>query len=66
MIANESNISALLPSPLEIVSEYEKTDFPEEGERRSGGKDLDLPARSRFGEGRAVTFSRSDSDVPGV
>jgi len=29
-------------------------------------KDLDLPARSRFGEGRAVTFSRSDSDVPEV
>jgi penicillin-binding protein 1C len=48
------------PLPFETVSQYEKTDFSEKGERRSGGKDLDLPARSRSGEGRAVTF-RSDS-----
>jgi hypothetical protein len=34
------------------------------GERRSGGKDLDLPARSRFGEGRAATFDRLDSALP--
>jgi hypothetical protein len=34
------------------------------GERRSGGKDLDLPARSRFGEGRAATFNRLDSGSP--
>jgi hypothetical protein len=26
------------------------------GERRLSEKDLDLPARSRFGEGRAATF----------
>jgi hypothetical protein len=48
------------------MSQYEKIDFSEKAERRSGGKDLDLPARSRFGEGRAATFSRSHSDVPGV
>jgi hypothetical protein len=55
-----------LPLPAETVSQYEKNDFSEKGERRSSGKDLDLPARSRFGEGRAVTFSRLDSDVPEV
>jgi len=33
------------------------------GERRSGEKDLDLPARSRFGEGRAATFNRFNSGV---
>jgi len=49
----------------ETVSQYGKTDFSEKRERRSGGKDLDLPARSRFGEGRAATFNRSDLDVPG-
>jgi len=54
------------PLPQETLSQYEKTDFSGKGERRSGGKDLDLPARSRSGEGRAVTFSRPDSDVPGV
>ncbi len=27
--------------PLETVSQYEKTDFSEKGERRSGGKDLE-------------------------
>jgi len=46
----------LFPGPtlsLETVSQYEKKDSSEKGERRSGGKDLDLPARSRFGEGRA-------------
>ena len=29
-------------------------------------KDLDLPARSRSGEGRAVTFSRIDPNMPKV
>jgi len=38
--------SNLPPLPFETVSQYEKTDFSEKGERRSGGKDLDLPARS--------------------
>jgi hypothetical protein len=28
-------------SPLEIVSQYEKTNFLKQGERRSGGKDLE-------------------------
>jgi len=63
------------------VSKYKKTDFLKRGgDGRVGGlpgsglskdnetlpKDLDLPARSRFGEGRAVTFSRSDSAAPSV
>jgi hypothetical protein len=52
--------------PAGPVSQYKETDLLEDGERRSGEKDLDLPARSRSGEGRAVTFSRSDSDVPRV
>jgi len=34
-----------------------KNRFFEKGERRSGGKDLDLPARSRSGEGRALTLA---------
>jgi hypothetical protein len=38
----------------------------EKGEERSGGKGLDLPARSRSGGGRAVTFSRLDSSVPSL
>jgi len=35
-------------------------------ERRSGGKDLDLPARSPAlrDEGRAATFNRLDSGSP--
>jgi hypothetical protein len=59
------------------VSQYEKNRQFERAERRSGGKDLGLPARSRsrlpknlfgeqVGEGRAVTFRRSDSGVPNV
>ena len=50
----------------EAVSQHKETDLLEDGERRSGEKDLDLPARSRSGEGRVVTLSRSDSDVPRV
>jgi hypothetical protein len=69
-----------IPLPRETVSQYEKTDFLERGKGGQVGglpgsglskdnetlpKDLDLPARSRSGEGRAVTFGRSDSALPG-
>jgi hypothetical protein len=49
-----------------LCRNMKKPIFRKRGEGRSGDKDIDLPARSRSGEGRAVTFSRSDSDVPRV
>src|SRR4030042_6766412 len=58
--------TAKTPLPIEAVSQHKETDLLEDGERRLGEKDLDLPARSRSGEGRARTFSRSDSDGPRV
>jgi hypothetical protein len=37
------------PLPAETVSQYEKTDFSEKGERRSGRKDLErLPLAVRI------------------
>jgi hypothetical protein len=63
---SKHEIVFLISSPLQRLCRNIKKAAFGKGERRSGGKGLDLPARSRFGEGRAVTFSRSNSGVPSI
>jgi hypothetical protein len=57
----------ILPPPLETVAQLGKgAEDSEKRNRQAGEKALDLPARSRFGEGRAEPLDNSIRTLQGL